>query len=171
MKTILITGMSATGKSTLINELCDLGYTAIDFDNDTYSIWADAESTPEFPDNEVIPGKDWIWHEERVLNLLNTTETDLLFVSGCASNMSKFYPWFNSIILLTTTEKVMADRLATRKGIAYGQTPPEVARILRLKQTIEPLLVNAADLVIDSNASLQSIMGIILQHANSIRVT
>lgn len=171
MKTILITGMSATGKSTLIHELCDLGYAAIDLDNDTYSIWADAESTPEYPDNEVIPGKDWIWHEERVLNLLNTTGTDVLFVSGCASNMSKFYPWFDSIILLTTTEKVMADRLSTRKGIAYGQTPEEVARILRLKQTIEPLLRNAADLVVDTNATLQSITELILKHVDSLRTS
>jgi len=160
--------MSATGKSTLINELSDLGYTAIDLDNDTYSIWEDAEATPEYPDNEVIPGKDWIWHEKRVFNLLNSTKTDLLFVSGCASNMSTFYHWFDSIILLTTTEKVMADRLRSRKGIAYGQTPEEVARILRLKQTIEPLLINAADLVIDSNASLQSITDIIIKHVNSL---
>jgi dephospho-CoA kinase len=36
---ILITGMSGTGKSTVISELADRGYHAVDTDNDFWSEW------------------------------------------------------------------------------------------------------------------------------------
>src|SRR5262249_26948921 len=101
MKTILITGMSGTGKSTVILDLQSRGYKAVDLDCDPFSVWIDAEEDPAYPDNEVAPGKDWVWHEGRVRELLAAQDTELLFVSGCASNMSKFYPDFEHVVLLT----------------------------------------------------------------------
>lgn len=41
MKRILLTGMSGTGKSTVICELAALGYKAVDADSDEYSEWVE----------------------------------------------------------------------------------------------------------------------------------
>ncbi|HEY8968688.1 MAG TPA: AAA family ATPase [Puia sp.] len=164
MKTILITGMSGVGKTTTILELQVMGYKTADLDCDPYSVWVDAESDPEHADNEVKPGKDWVWDEPRIRELLAMQEDELLFVSGCASNMSKFYSNFASIILLTAPEPVIIQRLASRQAGTYGHSPQEMARVLRLKQTIEPMLRRAADLEIDTSTSVQSTIALILRH-------
>lgn len=164
MKITLITGMSGTGKSTVILDLLSRGFNAVDLDNDTYSTWIDAEPDPAYPDNEVKPGKDWVWHEARVLELLKTRRAVPLFVSGCASNMDRFYPYFEHIVLLTAPDEEIVRRLHIRQGNAYGQSPEEVARVLRLKETIEPLLRRDADLEIDTSTPNQSTTDLILQH-------
>jgi dephospho-CoA kinase len=169
MKTILITGMSGTGKSTTILNLLSCGYNAVDLDTDAFSTWTDADTDSEYPDNEVKPGKDWVWHEERVLSLLSDDSKDVLFVSGCASNMGKFYSYFEHIILLTAPEALIVQRLESRGSRSYGHSPEEVARILRLKQSIEPLLRNIADLEIDTSMPCQSTIELIVQHTGTSR--
>lgn len=164
MKTILITGMSGTGKSTVILNLQARGYKAIDLDSDAFSIWVDAEPDPADPDNEVQPGKDWVWDEKRVHELLDTRDVEYLFVSGCASNMSKFYQKLDHIILLTAPASTIAGRLQTRGGPAYGHIPEEVARVLRLQQSIEPLLKRRADLEIDTSSPHPPTAELILRH-------
>ncbi|HWK07861.1 MAG TPA: AAA family ATPase [Puia sp.] len=164
MKTVLITGMSGTGKSTIILDLQSRGYKAIDLDGDTFSIWVDADVDPAYPDNEVKPGKDWVWHEKRVRELLSVQDAELLFVSGCASNMSKFYQSFEYIVLLTAPAPIIVQRLNLRQGAAYGSSPQEVARVLRLRQTIEPLLRRVADLEINTSIPNQSTVELILRH-------
>lgn len=161
MKITLITGMSATGKSTVIRDLASLGHKAhkaIDLDTEALSVWVDAAGD----DEEVKPSKDWVWNESRVLELLQNN--DALFVSGCASNMAKFYPYFDHIILLTAPDAVIVERLSQRQGNAYGQSQEEAARVLRLKQVIEPLLREDADLEIDTSVADQSVAEIILKH-------
>jgi predicted ATPase len=43
VKRVLLTGMSGTGKSTLIGELAARGYKAVDLDADEWSEWVDVE--------------------------------------------------------------------------------------------------------------------------------
>jgi dephospho-CoA kinase len=44
MKHILLTGMSGTGKSTIIDELAARGYKAIDADCEAFSMWVTVNS-------------------------------------------------------------------------------------------------------------------------------
>lgn len=150
--------MSATGKSTVITDLASRGYKAVDLDTDAFSVWVDAAGD----DDEVKAGKDWVWNEPLVQELLQGA--DVLFVSGCASNMAKFYSYFDHIILLTAPDDVIVLRLALRQGNAYGQSHEEVERVLRLKHSIEPLLKEDADLEIDTGRKEQSAADLILRH-------
>jgi broad-specificity NMP kinase len=87
MKRVLITGMSGTGKSSVIQELAARGYRAHDLDTNEWSQWIDAA-----PSDALTPaeGKDWVWREDRVRELLSTSEAGTLFISGCAENMGRF---------------------------------------------------------------------------------
>jgi hypothetical protein len=90
VKRVLLTGMSGTGKSTVISELAARGYKAVDVDADEWSEWVEVEFTgdPTSPESPVEPGRDWVWREDRIQDLLSTEDADVLFISGCAENMT-----------------------------------------------------------------------------------
>ena len=52
MKRVLLTGMSGTGKSTVIGELRARGYSAVDMDEPGWS--------------EDGPDGDWVWREDHI---------------------------------------------------------------------------------------------------------
>lgn len=164
MKRILLTGMSGTGTSTVASELASRGYKAIDADCDEFSEWVEVsgESTPGTP---VEPGRDWVWREDRVQDLLGTEDAEVLFLSGCAANMGKFLPQFDHVVLLSAPADVITQRLATRTTNSYGKQPEEVARVLDLVKTVEPSLRKAADHEIDTRASLDDVVKTVLQLA------
>jgi adenylate kinase len=68
MKRILLTGMSGTGKSSVISELAARGYKAIDADINEWSEWAPYVAIPDLPEaNE--PELEWIWRADRIRDL------------------------------------------------------------------------------------------------------
>lgn len=159
MKRVLLTGMSGTGKSTLIDELVARGYKAIDTDSDEWSQWVSADA-----DGPAGRGAepDWIWREDRIQQLLSTEDADVLFVSGCKSNQGKFYAQFDHIVLLSAPARLIAERLAARTNNPYGKHPDELARVLWHLQTVEPLLRRGASLEVDTSAPVTHVIETIL---------
>ncbi len=140
MKRVLITGMSATGKSTAVNAMAEHGFRAVDTDTDEWSEWVRTASGED----------DWIWREDRLTQLLDEDDPRSLFISGCKTNQGTFHHRFDHIVLLTAPTPVILDRLATRTTNRYGRSAAERARILDEIGTVEPLLRAAADLEIDT---------------------
>jgi shikimate kinase len=155
--------MSGTGKSTLVDELSARGYKAIDADSDEWSQWVPAGSGSEPGDSPVRENEDWVWREDGIADLLATEDTDILFLSGCAANMGLFVPWFDHIILLSAPADTIVERLATRTNNAYGKRPDEVARVLALQQTIEPLLRDIATHEIDTRPPVDQVVATVLR--------
>jgi dephospho-CoA kinase len=161
---LLITGLSGTGKSTLIERFAALGYKAVDLDSAEWSEFVEVhfEGDPASGDSPVEPNRDWVWHEDRVEALLSAQEPGILFVAGCAPNMRKFCPQFDYVVLLTAPSAVMAERLSMRVNNDYGKNPGELARVLAQREVIEPRLREIADYEIDSSASLDDVVRRIL---------
>src|SRR5215475_1189995 len=111
MKRLLLTGMSGTGKSTVISALAARGFKAIDLDCDTFSEWVELNDASATPGSPVETDRDWMWRADRVHELLSTEDTDVLFLSGCASNMGQFLPRFDHIILLSAPAELIVERL------------------------------------------------------------
>ena len=167
MKRILLTGMSGTGKSTVIRELAARGYKAVDVDSDEFSQWVEVSGEADTEITPVDGNRDWVWREDRVQELLSTEDTDVLFVSGCAENMPKFFPQFSLIVLLSAPASVIVERLRTRTTNQYGKRPDEVARVLSLVESVEPLLRRAAGYEIDTSAPLEEVILTLLRLAQS----
>jgi dephospho-CoA kinase len=158
---VLITGMSGTGKSSVVAALTARGYKAVDADEPEFS---ELVSVPAGELTGLGSGTDWVWREDRIDSLLSVEDTDALFVSGCAPNQGKFYARFDHIVLLTAPAAVIAARLTTRTNNPFGRSPDQLDRALRLQEEIEPLLRRRADLEVDTTAPLGEVIAAILQH-------
>ena len=158
MKRILLTGMSGTGKTTLIAELAARGYRAVDADCDEYSMWVTVAAQSDVAGTPVEPDRDWVWREDQVQRLLDSANGEVLFVSGCASNMDRFLPQFDHVVLLSAPASVIVARLASRTTNTYGKNPQEMARVLDLIETVEPLLRRIADVELDTSVPLNEVI-------------
>jgi dephospho-CoA kinase len=161
VKRVLITGMSGTGKSSVIEELAKRGYKAVDTD---YGGFSELVTVPEDEETGHDPGQDWIWNEDRIASLLSAEDAGILFLSGCSPNQGKFYPQFDHVILLTAPASTIIERLATRTNNPYGKHPEEIERTLHLQQTIEPLLRHSATFEIDTTIPLHDVVAEVLRH-------
>jgi shikimate kinase len=152
--------MSGTGKSTMIQELTARGYRAVDTDDNGLS---EVVNVPDNLPTGLDPGHDWVWREDRIQTLLSTNDADVLFLGGCAPTQGVFYPQLDHIVLLTAPAHVIVARLATRTTNSYGKRPQEVARVLSLQHTREPLLRRGAGREIDTSAPLDQVVATILR--------
>jgi shikimate kinase len=160
VKRVLITGMSGTGKSTVIAALAARGYKAVDTD---YGGQSEVVTVPDDVQTGLDPGQDWVWIEDRIQALLATDDAEVLFLAGCAPNQGTFYPQFDHIILLSAPAHVIVERLTTRTNNPYGSRSEEVARTLDLLETVEPLLRRGAGHEIDTSIPLDQVVRRVLR--------
>ena len=78
MPSVLITGMSGTGKSSALAELAHRGHRVVDTDDEG---WIVELLTPDGPEPA--------WVEDRMSALLDEHAGGVLFVAGCVVNQAR----------------------------------------------------------------------------------
>jgi len=153
MARILVTGMSGTGKSSVLAELGRRGYRVVDTDDPG---WREYREYPA-PSNDVHRG-EWLWVEERMAELLASDDGRSLFVQGCVRNQSTFYDRFDAVVLLSAPADVILDRIERRTTNTYGKTPVERAMILDDLAWVEPLLRASCTHELDATRPLDDVV-------------
>jgi dephospho-CoA kinase len=144
---ILLTGMSGTGKSTLVGELRRRGLTAYDADEDGFS-------------EPRVDGR-WGWHRARVAELL-ADPAELIFFAGCSEEQAELP--FDVRVVLTAPAELISERLEARTGNAYGRSARERAQVFTDLAEIEPLLRRSADLVLETTVGPPALADALLAH-------
>ncbi|MEL7435874.1 MAG: AAA family ATPase [Chloroflexota bacterium] len=148
-KVIYITGMSGTGKSTVLKALASQGHRTIDTDYDDWTLHKEGRH---------------LLDEARLQNLLSSLSADdVLFMCGTVENQGKFYAQFHKVVLLSAPADVIIERVQKRPNNPYGKTPAEQAEILDYLETVEPLLRKGADVEINTQAPLEEIVSRIIK--------
>ena len=152
VKRVLLTGMSGTGKSSVVCELVARGYKAVDTDDG----WVEPQ-----PDGRQM------WREDAIQALLAAEDTDVLFVAGCEENQGKFHVQFDRIVLLSAPVETLAERLATRSNNLSGKAPEEFRRFLDDVKTVEPLLRRIATHEVRTTVPLNEVVTTILRRCEA----
>ena len=144
MRRVLLTGMSAVGKSTIAERLSELGYKAVDTDGGGYSLVDDRG--------------DQHWDVDRIRMLLATEDADVLFVIGSDDAQVQFYPDFDHIVLLSAPRDVIVERLATRTNNPFGKTSDELSKVLADLGRTSPLMRRDATHEIDTSQPVDDVI-------------
>ena len=149
MPAVLITGMSGTGKSTVLAELARRGHRVVDTDQDSWII--------EVPQSD--GGTEPLWDEARMSGLLGESRAGegLLFVGGCVANQGRFYPQFRAVVLLSVPLDVLLERIGDREGNDFGKSPDDLAKIIADVEAVVPLLRAGASVEIDTRQPLAAV--------------
>ena len=145
MRRVLVTGMSGTGKSTVLAELAERGFQVVETDDGPWSEWSATEG-------------GYVWREDLVAELLSRDDCVTLYVSGTVSNQGRFYPRFDAVVLLSAPVGVLLRRIEARTTNDYGKTGEERALILSHVAEVEPLLRATCTDEIDTTQPLAAVV-------------
>jgi dephospho-CoA kinase len=148
--------MSGTGKSSALGELGRRGFEVVDTDRGGWTFWSDAEG-------------GHVWHEDRVVELLERERTRPLYVSGTVSNQGRFYPRFDAVVLLSAPAEVLLRRITSRETNEYGKRRKERELILRHLAEVEPLLRATCTHEIDASQPLETVVAQLVAIGNDCR--
>lgn len=149
MKRVFITGMSGTGKSSVIRALTERGYRAVDADHPGYS----------GPGGQ---GGAWSWRVDRIEHLLDFDDADLLFFAGASDEQRALYSRFDVVILLSAPLEVILDRVQGRADNPYGSLAEDREQIMRDYDVFEPALRRRTPHVIDTRMPLDDVVAEVL---------
>jgi shikimate kinase len=142
MAKVLVTGMSGTGKSSVLRVLAGRGHRVVDTDADEWRVWVD---------------DGWNWREGAIAALLDGHDDGHLFLAGCHTNQGRFYDRLDEVVLLSAPAETLLARIDGRTDNPYGKGVEERELVLRHLAEVEPLLRATATAELDATAPLEEL--------------
>ena len=147
-KRILLTGMSGTGKSTLLRQLASDQIATVDLDEPG---WMETDSTGER-----------LIRIDRVRSFLAENAHRHVVLAGCAINQRELYGDLDAVILLTAPLPVMRRRIQARTDNPFGKSIPEWQKSESDTKEVVPLLRRSCTLELNTDRPLSETVEAIL---------
>lgn len=138
MVTVLLTGMSGVGKSTVLEHLENNNTLVIDLD---YGDWIYCDSPETNPKLDV----------NKMIKFMKINEDKHIIFAGTAENQKAVYPNIDFVITMIAPIEVMRERLLHRTNNPFGKREHEWQKIKQDKEMFEPAIIRGSDLVIDTD--------------------
>ncbi|MFA6502832.1 MAG: hypothetical protein WCT45_01070 [Candidatus Paceibacterota bacterium] len=162
-KSILITGVSGAGKSSLNIKLNETGYTSYDMEEipGLFSMLDRRTGKPftdyDHADLAKVTSLDWVCDTEKLDALIKNETSPLAFYCGNASDMETILPFFDSVVLLKIGPEATRHRLTTRTSNEFGRTSHIQDWIMTWKDQWDEEMEKKGAVVIDAHQSLDQI--------------
>jgi len=173
MPLIYITGISGSGKSTVLEELSKRGLEAHGVDEEGYADWIDRQTGEAilFPEDEQsLDIHDWYKKHRWILSLNRISELKKrsdqdgkqIILAGSAEGESTVRHLFNKVIYLAVDEPTLKRRIAARENNLFGKHPDEMAEILQWLKGNDEKYHKSDAYVIDANQPLNEVVSEVL---------
>lgn len=162
-KSILITGVSGVGKTSLSNKLNELGYKSYDID-DIPGLFSMVHRETKLPiqnhdnfDIEKVKVMTWICDIPKLESIIKNEKNELAFYCGGGSNVYQFMKLFNKVILLTTNLETTKNRLSNRTDNDFARTPEVQEYVLGKKDNWESEMIKKGAIVVEAHENLSTV--------------
>ncbi len=163
-RSILITGIAGSGKSTVCDELKKLGHKAYDIERIEGLFMMVSRKTKKKFENydnanfKMVKQADWLCDKKKLEQLMQKDSKRTVFYCGTADNLDDLLPLFDKIFLLKASQKELRKRLSTRTSNDFGRTAEVQRWIFSRKKQWEDNVREKGAIVIDANRKLSKIV-------------
>lgn len=168
MPLVYITGLSASGKSTVCKELQKLNIEAHDADNEGFNRWYNRKTglpiIKWLINNNAIKSEKWTikysWNTSRikVKRLAKKAKNKLIFLCGVSANEETVWNLFDKVVCLAIDKKTLKYRLATRTTNDFGKVPHELKKVLGWHETYLDEMRKKKVTVIDATQPIKDVV-------------
>ncbi|HEY4963931.1 MAG TPA: AAA family ATPase [Candidatus Saccharimonadales bacterium] len=169
MSLVYITGISGSGKSSVMKELEKHGFEAHGVDEEGFADWIDRDTgmAVPFPHYDInVNVHDWyrkhrwVLSEKRIGELKEYADkaNRVVFLAGTADGEDKVWHFFNKVITLSVDEATMRQRLEQRPDNHFGKTAEEMADILKWLKDHNDNYQNFGAFVVDATRPLNQVV-------------
>lgn len=174
-KTILITGIAGTGKSSIISVLQHRGYTAYGIEDITGMCRMINRETGETISHEIgsnlvtFKNHDWICDIKAVQDLIQKNSHGLNFYSGTATNIDDLLQLFDQIFLLQADKKELSRRLIERVNNRFGKSKAEQDWLFEHQLVWDKALIQKGAIPIDATQDIKTVATSIIEMSKTKR--
>lgn len=170
-KSVLVTGFTGSGKSTLREVFRQKDYITCDIDRQ-FAHWVDKVTEEEqkyhVDDADMHTRIEWRLKEEDFNDWLETESNSLVMVFGTTDDLYKSLHLFDKIFLLEyTSSETLKERLASRPIGGYGKTTHECDAALSSYLDYQSRMKQMGAITIDCTLPPEEIVKIIENEVNS----
>lgn len=173
MSLYYITGVSGTGKSSVMEELRSRGYAAYGVDEDCFGMWIrhDNGTAEAFPENDPnfsiyswYAEHAWVLNIEKVAGLSKKVKSDTQPTFLCGNADTENCPWrlFQQVFALHIDEDTLRERIQTRTNNDFGKHPDEMNDILLWHKRSEAYFKRNGAVDIDATQPVEKVSDQIL---------
>ena len=171
-QSILITGVSGSGKSEVSRQLKSLGHETYDMDSiEDLCVMVDKKTGLPTPydngnDLEKIQKMNWLYKKDRLADFIANQKNETAFYCGFPNNLQEILPLFTKIILLTASPDNIRQRLVSRTDNGFGKSVEVQNHILNGKDKLERELQEKGAFTVSTDASVIDVMTAVIRAAS-----
>jgi len=141
-KSILVTAVAGSGKSTVCKALTALGRDAVDIEAlpNLFELVHEETGKPMphgWNSHELIKQVDWNCKKDNMRRIIASQKSELTFYCGAMSNFREVWDLFDGVIVLTVSDETTVKRLSTRKPGQFGHMAKTRQWVLSWKRELE----------------------------------